>query len=438
MTEARTTAAPDADALLDHLPCGVLSFTDDGRVVAANAALAELLGYDRAELLGRHVERMLGVAGRIFFQTHLYPLVRLHGRADELFVLLRHKDGTDVGALVNARRQEQEGGALTHCAIMEVRERRKFEDALVRARQTAEAAQAALEVRGRELQAANDRLEEQAIELEVQHQQLLEQQAELEVQSEALHAVNDQLVGRTEELEQARAAAETANRAKSEFLAVMSHELRTPLNAIGGYVQLIEMGIHGPVTEAQQGALERILRGQRRLLRLINDVLNLARIESGRVEYAREDVPIAEVTAAVLPMVEPQMASARLRPVLDVAPELVARADREKVQQILINLLTNAVKFTPEGGTIALRAERAGDGRVLVHVSDTGIGIAPDRLQSVFEPFVQVEVDHARRPEGTGLGLAISRDLARGMGGELRATSEPDRGSTFTLVLPRA
>ena len=438
MAEARVTAAPGADALLDHLPCGTLSFTDDGHVVAANATLAAMLGHERAALLGGHVERLLGVAGRIFFQTHLYPLVRLHGRADELFVLLRHRDGGDVGALLNARRQEHDGVALTHCAIMEVRERRKFEDALVRARQAAEAAQAALEARGRELEAANGRLEEQAVELEAQHHQLLEQQAELEAQSEALHAVNEELVGRGKELEHARAAAETANRAKSEFLAVMSHELRTPLNAIGGYVQLVEMGIHGPVTAAQEGALERVLRAQRHLLRLINDVLNLASIESGHVEYAREEVPIADVAAAVMPMVEPQMAEARLRAALDVAPGLVARADREKVQQILINLLTNAVKFTPEGGAITLRAERGAGGRVLVHVSDTGIGIPPERLAGIFEPFVQVEVGHARRREGTGLGLAISRDLAHGMGGTLRATSDPGRGSTFTLELPGA
>jgi signal transduction histidine kinase len=219
----------------------------------------------------------------------------------------------------------------------------------------------------------------------------------------------------------------------------MSHELRTPLNAIGGYVQLLELGIHGPVTDAQREALDRIARGQRHLLRLINDVLNLARIEAGRVDYATEEVPLAETIAAVLPMVEPQMEASGLACTSSVAPHLTARADREKVQQILINLLTNAVKFTPAGGRVTVVAERDRDRRrVRVSVSDTGIGIAADKTERVFEPFVQVDVGHARRNEGTGLGLAISRDLARGMGGDLLVESEEGRGSTFTLVLPDA
>jgi signal transduction histidine kinase len=322
---------------------------------------------------------------------------------------------------------------------MEVRERRKYEDALLRAKQLAESARAALEERTRELEAANATLERQARELEQQHQQLQDQAAELEMQSEELRTANEELVARTEELEQARTAAEDANRAKSQFLAVMSHELRTPLNAIGGYVQLLELGIRGPVTEAQREALERITRGQRHLLRLINDVLNLSRIEAGHVEYVREEVSVADVVAGVLPMVEPQMAAAGLHCATDIAPELVARADRDKVQQILINLLTNAVKFTPSGGRVAITGARDADGdRVLVCVADTGIGIASDKLEEIFEPFVQVDVGHTRRKEGIGLGLAISRDLARGMGGDLRARSEEGHGSTFTLALPGA
>jgi PAS domain S-box-containing protein len=409
--------APSADATLDTLPCGVLSFEDDGTIVAANATLLAMLGYERGEVEGRHVETLLTMAARIFYQTHLYPLVRLHGRADEIFLLFRHKDGGDVGALLNAAHGEHAGRGVIHCVVLEVRERRKYEDALLRAKQQAEAALAALAERTRDVEEANERLQQQKLELELQQEQLREQ---------------------TTELERARTVAEEANRAKSQFLAVMSHELRTPLNAIGGYTQLIELGVHGPVSDGQREALDRIARAQRHLLRLINEVLNLARIESGQVEYSIENVPAAEVIAAVLPMLEPQMAAAGLRSAATAQPGLVARADREKVQQILINLLTNAVKFTPSGGMVSVVAERDDENRVRMSISDTGIGIAPEHLDRVFERFVQVDVSHAGRKEGSGLGLAISRDLARGMGGDLVAGSEVGRGSTFTLVLPGA
>jgi PAS domain S-box-containing protein len=436
-TSAAGTSAAGLDPILDAAPCGFLAFADDGTVLHANATLLALLGYARAEVEGRHVERLLTIAGRIFYQTHLFPLLSLHGRADEIFLLLRPKAGGDVGALVNAVRRERGGRPVTDCVLVPVRERRKYEDELLRARRAAEQASAELEARGRELERANEQLESQAVELELQQQQMQEQHAELEAASEDLHAINEALARQAEELDRRRAEADAANRAKSEFLAMMSHELRTPLNAIGGYVQLLEMGIHGPVSEAQRETLERVGRSQRHLLRLINEVLNLARIESGRVDYAMERVPLGEAVAAVLPMVEPQMAAKGLTCAVDVAPDAVARADRDKLQQILINLLTNAMKFTPPGGRVTVdSARRPGLMDVLfLRVRDTGIGIPAEKLESIFEPFVQVDVSHARRAEGTGLGLAISRDLARGMGGDLRARSVPGQGSTFTLVL---
>ena len=412
----RGAGALGGDALLDVLPCGILTFADDGTVLLTNATLRGLLGYEAGEIEGRHVERLLTIAGRIFYQTHLFPLLRLHGKADEIFLLLRRKDGGEVGALANTRRIERDGVAMHCCVLIEVRERRKYEDELLRARRAAEE--------------ANERLEQQAVELELQQQQLEEQTAELEAQSEVLQTAND-------ELQLARAAADEANLAKSQFLANMSHELRTPLNAIGGYVQLMEMGLHGPVTEGQRTALDRVARSQRHLLRLVNDVLNLARIEAGRVDYAQDDVLVAEVMASVTPMVEPQMAAAGLSFTTAVPADLVAIADREKLQQVLINLLTNAVKFTASGGRVAVVAERDDRaGRVLVRVSDTGIGIPADKLEGIFEPFVQVEVGHARRAEGTGLGLAISRDLARGMRGDLTVRSVEGEGAVFTLSLP--
>ncbi|HEX8696768.1 MAG TPA: PAS domain-containing sensor histidine kinase [Longimicrobium sp.] len=433
---ARATPAADGAALgelLDHAPCGFVSFADDGTITAANATLAEMLGYARGELEGRPIDAILTTGSRIFYQTHFFPLVRLHGRAEEVFLLLRAKDGGDVGVLANAARRERGGAFANDCVLMRVVERRKFEDELLRARKEAERARAAAEASEAELRRANALLEEQAVELELQQERLQEQATELE-------AANGALVEHGRELERQRAAAEEANRAKSSFLAVMSHELRTPLNAIAGYVQLLEMGIHGPVTEAQLLALGRIGRSQQHLLRLINDVLNLARIESGRVEYVLEDVDLAELLATVAPMVEPQLAARGLALEVGVEPGVVAWADREKVQQVVINLLSNAIKFTPQGGRVSVNAASRPERPDVVYlrVADTGIGIPPELQASVFEPFVQVDMSRTRRSEGTGLGLAISRDLARGMGGDLRVRSEEGRGSTFTLTLPRA
>jgi PAS domain S-box-containing protein len=243
---------------------------------------------------------------------------------------------------------------------------------------------------------------------------------------------------RATELEQRSREAEAANRIKAEFLAAMSHELRTPLNAIGGYAQLIEMGVAGPVTEQQREQLDRIQRSQQHLLRVINDILNFSRVEAGEVEYYIAPVPMRDVLDAVTPLVAPQAEAKGLNLETIACPlGLTAEADRAKVEQIVVNLLSNAVKFTAAGGAVTLFCSDSPD-RVLVHVRDTGIGIPADQLERIFEPFVQIGRTLASPKEGAGLGLAISRDLARAMHGDLTVESREGAGSTFTLSLPRA
>jgi PAS domain S-box-containing protein len=236
----------------------------------------------------------------------------------------------------------------------------------------------------------------------------------------------------------ARTVAEDANQVKTDFLATMSHELRTPLNAIAGYAELLEMGIHGPVTTDQRSALERIQRSQRHLLGLINDILNFAKLSAGRVEYDIADVSVRRAVDSLEPLIAPQLRLKRHRfSREDCAEDLTVRADEEKLWQILLNLLSNAIRFTAEEGAITIACGTR-DGVVLLEVRDTGIGIPADRLGHIFEPFVQINRRLSAPNEGTGLGLAISRDLARAMGGDITVKSELGRGSSFTVVLPRA
>jgi signal transduction histidine kinase len=219
---------------------------------------------------------------------------------------------------------------------------------------------------------------------------------------------------------------------------MMSHELRTPLNAIGGYAQLLTMGIHGPLNESQRNALERIDRNQTHLLTLITDLLSFARIDAGRVHYDIQDVALHDSLANLEPLIAPQLQSRELRFTYRPCPaSLCVRADRDRMSQILLNLLGNAIKYTPDGGGVLLVCD-FDDAKVRIHVRDTGAGIPADRLPFIFEPFVQGERALNRPHEGVGLGLAISRELAAAMHGELTVASEVGRGSIFTLVLPRA
>jgi signal transduction histidine kinase len=229
---------------------------------------------------------------------------------------------------------------------------------------------------------------------------------------------------------------EEANRAKADFLATMSHELRTPLNAIGGYVDLIELGVRGPVTDDQRRDLGRVRFNQRHLLTVIGNILDFSRIDARKLPLDLADVHMDRVVHNVLTGVAPLLDEKSLRvECVGCDAPVVAHADRARVEQILLNLLSNAVRFTPPRGTIVVTLE-AGDDGVSVTVADTGTGIPQDKLAAIFEPFVQVDSGLTRTVGGTGLGLTISRALARGMGGDLVADSDGASWARFTLTVP--
>jgi signal transduction histidine kinase len=279
---------------------------------------------------------------------------------------------------------------------------------------------------------------------------LEESNAELTRLNASLHAALAEAEAERRAAEQARHAAEEANAARSSFLAVMSHELRTPLNAVIGYAELLNLGVTGPVTAAQAEQLGRIRGSASHLVGLIDQVLRFARLEAGRDEVRLEPFDAVAVARDAADMIAPLAAAKGLAFDVDVPDAPVAvRSDPQKLRQVLLNLLSNATKYTP-AGRIALVLETSsgagaapGDGRaanalVVFRVRDTGIGVAPEHHEHIFDPFWQVSPALTRTVGGTGLGLSVSRQLARLLGGDLTVESAPGAGSTFVLTIPAA
>jgi PAS domain S-box-containing protein len=353
------------DPILDTAPCGYLSFADDGRILAVNTTLRELLGYEADELDDRRIDVILPPGGRVFYQTHFFPLLKLHGRVEEIYLSLRSKQGEDVPVLVNASRRCRGAEFANDCILLPIRQRSRYEDEILAAKRVAE----------------------------------------------------------------------SATRAKDEFLAVVSHELRTPLNAILGWARLMR---GGTLDEASaRRAVEIIERNAGAQAQLIEDILDYSRIVSGKLRLNVEPVNLVGVVEAALDVVRPaaQAKEIRLEAVLGSSVGPVS-GDRDRLQQVMWNLLSNAVKFTPKGGHVHVRLERV-NSYAEIAVSDNGQGIAPAFLSYVFETFRQEDATITRRHSGLGLGMAITRHIVELHGGSIGVVSPGEgRGSTFTVALP--
>lgn len=360
------------DDLINNAPCGYVTFLDDGELVEVNQTLADTLGYQRADLLGYHVEKILPPGGRIFYHTYLFPLLKVQGLVEEIYVALRMKDGRDVPVILNGVRRERDGRFVSDCVCLRMIQRHEYED------------------------------------------QLLE----------------------------ARKLAEESSAAKAKFLSMMSHDLRSPLTTIYGNAELLAESMFGPLNGEQTEAVRAILEACRTQLTMVTDILEFARMESGRVQVQPTVVAVREAVERAEVLIRVQASEAGLHLMTDCTSDAAVMADPSRLQQILLNLLTNAIKFTPPDGSISVRCEKRED-RVRIEVRDTGVGIAPEDLPRIFSPFVQLE--NRRAPassslpaRGVGLGLAICRDLARAMGGDVTVESTLGAGSTFIIDLPAA
>ncbi len=362
--------------LLEAAPDAMVIVDARGHIKLLNAQTERLFGYPRAELIGKPVEVLIPERFRASHPEHVRDFVASpHTRpmGSGMDLYGRRRDGTEFPVEVALSPMSSAAGTLVTAAIRDVSDRRQAE-----------------KVRARNL------------ELEMDNRRVRE-----------------------------------ASRLKSEFLAHMSHELRTPLNAIIGFGEILYNGQVEPSSPQSKEFLGDILTSGRHLLQLINDILDLSKVEAGRLEFRAEAIDVRTVIGEVCGIVRTGAAEKRIRVDVEVESGLDATLDPARFKQVLYNYLSNALKFTPEGGRVTVRARSEGTDRLRVEVEDSGAGIAPGDITSLFTEFVQLHPRAARKLGGTGLGLALTKRLVEAQGGSVGVTSEIGKGSLFFAVLPR-
>ena len=367
------------EGLLETVPDAIVMVNNTGRIVLINEQAETLFGYKKEELLGKPVEVLLPARfreGHVGHRTRYYdePKIRTMGTGLEFFAI--RKDGTEFPVEISLSPLKTDEGVFTTSAIRDISGRTQLEEAL---RQ-----------KNKALEEQNRRVEE-------------------------------------------------ANRLKSEFLANMSHELRTPLNGIIGFAEIMHDGRVGPVSDQHKEYLSDILISARHLLQLINDVLDLSKVEAGKMEFNPQLVNLQIVVQEVREIVRTLAASKRIEVSSEIDPALSAiDADPRSLKQILYNYLSNALKFTPEGGRVTIRGKVEDVECFRLEVEDNGIGISASDTDRLFVEFQQLDSSAAKKYSGTGLGLALTRKIVEAQGGSVGVNSTPGKGSIFYAVLPRA
>lgn len=482
-----------APADFDGLPIGVLSVALDGQVLAANTCLAAWLGMPAAALPGSHVDKLLTHGGRVLYHTYLLPTLRVRGQVQELTLALDARDGP-IHVLTCANLRGEGETSVVQLAFSPMRERLRVEAELQRVQRAADAAPALLFAYERDRTGAG-RFTYASAGLRTLYglspgsagdsDRAVWEQVHPDDRDALLAARDDSLAGgqlwefryrarrastlpwswhalratsqgsldgctvwhgtvsdvtRDLMLQEAaleRDVAAQANKAKSEFLARMSHELRTPLNGIIGFSHLLASDRHRPLDAEQSRRVQLIESSGQLLLSLIDEVLDIARIEAGRLDLHPGPVPLAPLLQRAVAALEPTMHAREVTARIDCPLDIAVHADSSRLEQVLSNLLSNAAKYNRQGGQIVVSAAARDAASVAVAVHDTGHGLTEDQLRQMFQPFNRLGAEKTRT-EGVGLGLVITRSLVEAMQGCLEVQSVEGTGTSFTVVLPRS